>query len=259
MKQRFLHNKAQGSRKCHEFLPIKTKCRVAESCTRPKACNPTIGPALPARDRQSLPLLSLQHDMTKLKPKVRWSINVWNLDRESDQTSLHFSTTLVPKTLVLSLLRLRSPQKPILNLQDSPTLWSFSEAFLVCLENLSPQSTAGGFSRSACAHEQRRLIRTPAALVFRAWVLQRGSSLLDSVEATARLNLGVSWKMKGNLETSQPAVSSSIQQSARSYKDMLFQRIEQAQKKGKGNIQWIDYNFEMLKRKNTGKYITKLM
>ncbi len=59
----------------------------------------------------------------------------------------------VPKTLVLSLLRLRSPQKPILNLQDSPTLWCLLSAFLVRFEHLSPQSTAGGFSRSACAHE----------------------------------------------------------------------------------------------------------
>jgi len=65
--------------------------------------------------------------------------------------------------------------------------------------------------------------------------------------------------MKGNLETSQPAVSSSIQQSARSYKDMLFQRIEQAQKKGKGNIQWIDYNFEILLTYIILKILTQLL
>ena len=37
----------------------------------------------------------------------------------------------------------------------------------------------------------------------------------------------------------------------RSYKDMLFKRIEHDQKKGKENIQWIDYNVEILLTYNT--------
>ena len=32
----------------------------------------------------------------------------------------------------------------------------------------------------------------------------------------------------------------------RTYKDMLFKRVEADEKKGKNNIQWIDYNFEIL-------------
>ena len=37
----------------------------------------------------------------------------------------------------------------------------------------------------------------------------------------------------------------------RSYKDMLFKRIEHDQKTGKQNIEWIDYNFEILLTYNT--------
>ena len=37
----------------------------------------------------------------------------------------------------------------------------------------------------------------------------------------------------------------------RSYKDMLFKRIEHDQKKGKENLEWIDYNFEILLTYNT--------
>ena len=32
----------------------------------------------------------------------------------------------------------------------------------------------------------------------------------------------------------------------RSYKDMLYKRVEADEKKGKQNIQWTDYNFEIL-------------
>ena len=32
----------------------------------------------------------------------------------------------------------------------------------------------------------------------------------------------------------------------RTYKDMLFKRVEADEKKGKQNIQWIDYNLEIL-------------
>ena len=32
----------------------------------------------------------------------------------------------------------------------------------------------------------------------------------------------------------------------RTYKDMLYKRVEKHEKEGKGNIQWIDYNFEIL-------------
>ena len=67
--------------------------------------------------------------------------------------------------------------------------------------------------------------------------------LYSDEEGNLNSNDIMSYLEKENIEIHQPRGHPAlVEQFIGSYKDMLFKRIEHDEKKGKGNIQWIDYN-----------------